>query len=188
MTDQTALSPNAVTIRPAKAADELVIARLWGQLMAEMCALDARQPRPSPGADRLYAGRLVQSLSDEFTCVFVAEHSKEYGKPSCVVGYVLAALISGSDLFVSDVSGFIVDLYVDQKVRRGGVGRLLVISATGWLQSRGVMSIALNVDSENTVGQTFWKSLGGTPRQTRMHIDLRDDLTDATRDQQGVRS
>ena len=64
-------------IRVAAAADENALGTLWAQLMNEMRQLDPHQPMPIANARRHYAGRVIRSLNDPHTRVFVAQHEHD---------------------------------------------------------------------------------------------------------------
>ncbi len=157
---------DSLIIRPAVVADELAIARLWSYLMAELVRLDARQPRPTPGAERVYAARVVSTLDDPDTRVLIAESSGH------VCGFILGAQIGQSDLFQPIHTGFIADLYVESGARRSGMGRALVEALRTWFVERGIERIALNVDSANTAGIAFWAAQGAHNSQIKMQIEL----------------
>lgn len=155
-------------IRVAAAADENALGTLWAQLMNEMRQLDPHQPMPIANARRHYAGRVIRSLNDPHTRVFVAQHEHD------VLGYVLGALLDTSDLFAGGREGFIVDLYVLPTARRAGVGGALVAALREWFVEQGALQIVLNVDSANAAGRAFWQALGGSEYQIKMRIDLPD--------------
>jgi len=155
-------------IRVAAAADENALGTLWAQLMNEMRQLDPHQPMPIANAGRHYAGRVIRSLNDPHTRVFVAQHEH------AVIGYALGALLDTSDLFAGGREGFIVDLYVLPTARRAGVGGALVAALREWFVEQGALQIVLNVDSANAAGRAFWQALGGSEYQIKMRIDLPD--------------
>ena len=134
--------------------------------MAELERLDVRQPRPTPGAERVYAARVIASLDDPGTRVLVAESDGHVG------GFILGALIGQSDLFQPIKSGFIADIYVESSVRRLGIGRGLVESLRVWFAECSVARIALNVDSANAAGIAFWTALGARKDQIKMQIEM----------------
>ncbi len=65
-------------------------------------------------------------------------------------------------------SGYITQLYVDPEHRRHGVGRELVEFMLGWLASRGVTNVLLNVVAGESTADQFWRAQGFAPRRTRM--------------------
>ena len=52
------------------------------------------------------------------------------------------------------------DLFVEPALRRRGVGRALVESATRWARSRGARRLQVHVSSKNPLGQAFWRDQG----------------------------
>jgi ribosomal protein S18 acetylase RimI-like enzyme len=57
-------------------------------------------------------------------------------------------------------TGHIVRLAVRQDVRRHGIGTRLMHDALAWLSQRGVRSLSLNTQAENSQSQAFYRALG----------------------------
>lgn len=167
MTDLRPFDSPPFLIRRAQPTDEASIGALWAEMIAELHALDPRQPQPVPNAATIYAARLVQVLDDPDTCVFVAERA------GVVIGYTLGALVDlQSDLFAPVTSGLIVDLCVTRIARRNGIGRALVAELMNWFKLKQAAYVELNVASANVPGRAFWTSVGGADAQIRMRIEL----------------
>ena len=65
-------------------------------------------------------------------------------------------------------AGYITQFYVAPAHRRHGVGKLMCDYVVGWLASRGIASVQLNVELDNPEGNAFWQSQGFVPLRLRM--------------------
>jgi GNAT superfamily N-acetyltransferase len=71
-----------------------------------------------------------------------------------VIGYVGASV--HPTLYANGLVGWIEELIVDPRQRRGGVGRLLVCAAEGWIKAQGAVMVAL---ATRRAGE-FWSAVG----------------------------
>jgi ribosomal protein S18 acetylase RimI-like enzyme len=162
---QDVMDAAGVVIRPVEPKDKAAIAQLWQALVEYHVQIDARQPKPVPGAARRYASRLIEQRDDPYTRTFVAQVDGR------VVGYVLGAVVDlHADLFEQADSGFIADIFVDPGYRRHGIGRRLVEAINAWFQVQGVRYTELQVAAANGAGIAFWESVGGQPVMVRMQV------------------
>jgi ribosomal protein S18 acetylase RimI-like enzyme len=152
-------------IRPATRADEAALGRLGGALMRQHHASDPRRfilvERPEEGYGRF----LVSQLGDSDHLVLAAEHSKE------VVGYVFAGIEPTSWRDLRGPCGFIHDVYVDEKVRRQGIGEGLVRAAIEWVHSRRMAQVVLWSKSGNDSAQRMFLKLGFRGTMVEMTLD-----------------
>lgn len=109
---------------------------------------------PGDDPESGYAWFLRSQLAEEATAVFVAEQG------GTVIGYVFAALepISWKDL--RDACGFIHDIAVDERGRRGGVATALLDAAIAWLRSRGAPRVVLWTAERNPAAQQLFDKFG----------------------------
>jgi ribosomal protein S18 acetylase RimI-like enzyme len=153
------------------AADADELGQLWESLVRYHRALDDRLPEVGGGGSEAYVRRLVDQIGDTHTQVFVAEANGN------VVGFVFGLIVDLlPEMFVQETGGFLADIYVDESVRRQGVGRRLVAALVNWFRSRGVSYLELYVASRNEAGQRFWESIGASDLMIRMRADLKGDL------------
>jgi aminoglycoside 6'-N-acetyltransferase I len=75
-------------------------------------------------------------------------------------GFVEAALRSRADGCDSTPVGYIEGWYVDEDVRRFGVGRTLVAAAEAWARSRGCRQMASDAELWNDVSHQAHGALG----------------------------
>jgi aminoglycoside 6'-N-acetyltransferase I len=94
-------------------------------------------------------------LGSESEAVFVAERPE-----GGLCGFVEAALRSRADGCDSTPVGYIEGWYVDEDVRRRGVGRALVEAAEAWAVSKGCRQMASDAELWNDVSHQAHGALG----------------------------
>ncbi|MBI5833147.1 MAG: GNAT family N-acetyltransferase [Armatimonadetes bacterium] len=157
----------AVNIHVAVADDSDVrdLARLHHEHLLFHVPFD---PRYRPLPPRNYEGVYQELLRDPLAHVLLA---REGG--GAAVGFVSLRLHSeatrpsGPSWLPSrrrppkaTGSATLVDLYVAETHRRGGVGSALVGAAMAWFRSRGVADVNLGVMAHNDAGRAFWRRMG----------------------------
>ena len=144
-----------MTIRPATRADLPTLGRLGALLLRTHYDFD-RQRFLAPGDDveAGYAWFLGTQLGQEDVAVFVAERDGE------VVGYVYAGIEPHSWKELRDEAGFIHDIVVDERGRRGGVATALLERAIEWIRTRGVPRVVLWTAERNDAAQRLFAALG----------------------------
>jgi GNAT superfamily N-acetyltransferase len=155
-----------LTIRPATASDQDALGRYGAALMRQHHASDPKRfiqvERPEAG----YGRYLVSQLPDRDSLVLVAEQSGQ------VVGYVYADIEPTSWKDLRGPCGFVHDVYVDESVRRHGVGRELVRAAVDWVRSRGMSQVVLWSKTGNDSAQRLFAALGFRSTMVEMTFDL----------------
>jgi len=95
-----------------------------------------------------------QRTLGRFTNVFIAEKDQE------IIGFALCRLkrlpAHMSGLMVGELS----DIWVSPKVRRGGIGKILVAMVINWLQKNGARSVEVQVLKDNAPAQAMFESFG----------------------------
>jgi ribosomal protein S18 acetylase RimI-like enzyme len=144
-----------LTIRPATRADLPTLGRLGALLLRTHYDFDP-QRFLAPGGDveQGYAWFLGTQLGQEDVAVFVAEREGE------VVGYVYAGVEPHSWKELRDEAGFIHDIVVDERGRRGGVATALLERAIAWLGGRGVPRVVLWTAERNDAAPRLFAALG----------------------------
>ena len=64
------------------------------------------------------------------------------------------------DQYTCDDIGYLLGLFVDEKLRRKGFGKELVRSAEVWCKEKHLMSMSLNVGSVNSGALALYESMG----------------------------
>lgn len=142
-----------VTIRRAKPEDNRTIAMLWMEMISDHIDRDPRF-EVNEDAEETYAEYARGMLDNPDTAVFLAEEEGES------VGYVLALVLDNPPVFQLGRYGFVGEMVVTCKHRRGGIGRMLWDRARRWFKRKGVSVVQLNVSESNLEGKAFWKSVG----------------------------
>jgi GNAT superfamily N-acetyltransferase len=147
--------PTSSTIRLAASADLPALGRLGATLMRTHHDFDP-QRFMDPGTDPAdgYAWFLGRQLKDDDVVIFVAEQQGE------VVGYVYAGLEPISWKELRDACGFIHDVVVDERARRGGTATALIEAAVEWLRERGAPRVMLWTAEQNPGAQQLFARLG----------------------------
>ncbi len=109
---------------------------------------------------------ICASMSDE---AFVAEQS---GGDLC--GFVEVAIRSRADGCDSGPVGYIEGWYVNEDVRRLGVGRKLIEAAEAWARSNGCRQMASDAELWNDVSHEAHQALGY--EETARLVHFRKDL------------
>ena len=144
-----------MTIRLATPADLPALGRLGALLMRTHYEFDP-QRFMSAGTDAAdgYAWFLERQLKDSNVVVYVAEHEGE------VVGYVYAGIEPISWKELRDECGFIHDVVVDERGRRGGTATALIDKAMEWMRERGMPRVMLWTAEKNAGAQQLFSRLG----------------------------
>lgn len=154
-----------MTIRPATPADQAALGRYGAALMRQHHASDPRRFILVENPEAGYGRFLVSQLADPDYVVLVAERA------GGVVGYVFAGLEPLSWRELRGPCGFIHDVYVDESVRREGVGRDLLQAAIDWLHAKGMSQVVLWSKSQNSGAQHLFAGIGFRPTMIEMTLD-----------------
>jgi ribosomal protein S18 acetylase RimI-like enzyme len=154
-------SVSPLAIRAATHSDLASVVRLAMELGAQHEGYDARRFRLTAfGATRealeaTYERYFRDELGRDEVALFVAD-SATLG----VVGYVYGRIEGPSFVELCDTTGWIHDVFVDERARGRAVGGRLVKAAIEALRSRGAPEIMLSVSPKNTAGQALFHRLG----------------------------
>jgi aminoglycoside 6'-N-acetyltransferase I len=105
--------------------------------------------------DEQQAREMEEIRGSDWDEVFLAERP---GSGLC--GFLEASLRSRADGCDSTPVGYIEGWYVDEDVRRRGVGRALVQAAEAWARSRGCRQMASDAELWNDVSHQAHGALG----------------------------
>src|SRR4051812_11028645 len=120
-----------VTIRAAEARDLAAVSVLAGMLVRQHHDFDAQRFMLIPNVEAGYARFFKSQLPDPEVLILVAEWGNE------VVGYAYARLEPRDWNNLLDACGALHDIFVDERLRRQGVARLLVDAVRDGLRERG---------------------------------------------------
>lgn len=76
------------------------------------------------------------------------------------------------DQFTCDETGYVLQVYVEERLRRRGLGKALMRSAEEWCRKKGLFSLTLNVGSVNETAKQLYRSAGLSPRTVVMQKRL----------------
>jgi len=94
--------------------------------------------------------KLLQDVN--LGCAWIVEQGTE------VAGYVL--LTFNYDLEFGGYEGLITDLFLREKFRGRGTGRLMIERVEAHCRANGISTVELQVEIENTSAQSFYNKLG----------------------------
>jgi ribosomal protein S18 acetylase RimI-like enzyme len=77
------------------------------------------------------------------------------------------------DQFTCEGTGYLLGLFVNEELRRRGIGRALVGCAEEWCAANDLFSLTLNVGSSNSHAKSFYEHLGFGDRSAVMRRRLR---------------
>jgi ribosomal protein S18 acetylase RimI-like enzyme len=98
--------------------------------------------------------------------IFVAEDE------SCTfVGYLFVG--ESSDILTGLSFGFVYDIFVEEKHRGKGIGKMFLIKAESYCREKGYSRIALMVSAANNSATRLYDSLGFKPEQIYMGKELK---------------
>lgn len=133
---------DGVTVRLATDADveawSAQRAKLWPQLDAHEHAVEAVQWIAEPSTDALLAVASDGSL----------------------LGFAEVGLRSYAEGCETSPVGYVEGWYVDESVRRSGVGRALIRAAEDWARSKGCSEMASDTEVHNVASQEAHERLG----------------------------
>jgi len=158
---------DAIAIRPALESDLPVLGRLGALLIETHYRFDPQRfMAPGDQTAEGYAWFLGTQLREDDVVVLVAERN------SSVVGYVYAGLEPQSWKELREACGFIHDVAVDERVRRGGVATALIGAAAEWLRAHGAPRVVLWTAHQNEGAQRLFERLGFRRTMVEMTREL----------------
>jgi ribosomal protein S18 acetylase RimI-like enzyme len=157
----------AIAIRRATKADLPALGRLGALLLRTHYQFDSQRfMAPGSNPDEGYAWFLGTQLRDKDVVVLVAE------KQAAVVGYVYAGLEPQSWKELREACGFIHDVVVDERGRRGGVATALIEAAAAWLREQGAPRVILWTAQPNEAAQRLFERVGFRRTMVEMTREL----------------
>jgi ribosomal protein S18 acetylase RimI-like enzyme len=145
---------STITIRPATHKDLLSVAMLAGKLVRLHHAFDPLRYFVTDDVEGAYRAWFGKELGRAAVVLLVAESEGE------IVGYVYGRLEGRDWNQLLDACGAIHDLWVEERVRRGGVARLLIGAAIDELEAKGAPRVVLHTAVQNTTAQQLFEQLG----------------------------
>ena len=154
-------------VRRATEADLPALGDLGGLLMQVHHQFDDKRFM-TPGADpaKGYASFLGGELDDDSVAVFVADQRGH------VLGYVYAGIEPQSWKELREEAGFIHDVAVIERGRRGGVATALIEAVFDWFRERQVPRVLLWAAEQNRDAQRLFANRGFRRTMVEMTKEL----------------
>jgi ribosomal protein S18 acetylase RimI-like enzyme len=153
-------------VRSAEPRDVPALGRLGAALVRLHHQWDAlRFIAPTASVEQGYGRYLRGQMDEERSIVIVAALPES---PDDVAGYCYGAMRGHDWEMLLASHGAIHDVYVDERARRRGVGRALVLAACAALEAKGAPRVLLNTATANREGRALFESVGFRATMTEM--------------------
>jgi ribosomal protein S18 acetylase RimI-like enzyme len=145
-------------VRPAEPRDVPTLGRLGAALVRLHHRWDAlRFIAPSANVEQGYGRYLRGQMGERDSVVLVAALPES---PDDVVGYCYGAMRGHDWEMLLAAHGAIHDVYVEERARRRGVARALVLAACAALEDKGAPRVLLSTATANDAGQALFRRVG----------------------------
>jgi aminoglycoside 6'-N-acetyltransferase I len=149
------ISLSQVNIRRAQSADRVEHARMRAALWPDADAADL-------------ADELEEFLSDPDQVAFVAERDDQR-----LCGFAEASVRKSANGVDEAPCAFLEGWWVDEDVRRSGVGRALVAAVEAWAKGRGFTELGSDALLDNTLSHHAHAALGFEERERVIYFRKR---------------
>jgi GNAT superfamily N-acetyltransferase len=102
----------------------------------------------------LYKKFVTKRIQARNATVFVAELNEK------TIGHIIVFIDKLPPIYVHDKQGYIGEIFVDEKYRRKGVGRELLIAGEKWAKKKGLFSLGLTVFVTNETALSAYRKFG----------------------------
>lgn len=89
------------------------------------------------------------------------------------IGFCLVRIQKPYAVYAPEKIGYIVDMYIEPKFRRFGLGAKMLKKVVESLRKKNIRHIELFVDVRNTIGFNAWRKYGFRPTLIRMRKNLK---------------
>jgi RimJ/RimL family protein N-acetyltransferase len=161
----------AFVVRPATEADLPALARLGARLARMHHRFDPRRFFVVPDMEEGYAWWLGKERRNRKAVVLAAVRRSRNGRDT-IVGYAYGRIEPRDWNSLRDACGVGIDLMVEPKARRSGVGAALVEALCAALAERGAPRVVIGVASRNAQAQEVFSGLGFRPTMVEMTREL----------------
>jgi GNAT superfamily N-acetyltransferase len=164
-------APPPVELRPATAADLPACARLGARLSRMHHRLDPRRFFAPPDLEAGYRWWLGKERRSRRAVVLAAVARDPRGREA-VVGYAYGRLEPRDWNTLRDACGEGVDLFVEPRWRRRGLGARLVEALAGALAARGAPRLVIQVAARNPAAARAFARMGFRPTMLELTREL----------------
>jgi GNAT superfamily N-acetyltransferase len=158
-------------VRLATEADLPALARLGARLARMHHQLDRRRFFVVPGMEKGYAWWLGKERKNRRAVVLAAVCPGRGGRET-VVGYAYGRIEPRDWNSLREMCGVGIDLMVEPRARKMGVGRALVEALAAALAKRGAPRVVIQVATLNPRAQEVFAGLGFRPTMVEMTREL----------------
>jgi len=160
-----------VLVRQATRSDLPALARLGARLARMHHRIDARRFFVVPGMEEGYAWWLGRERRNRRAVVLAAVRAGRGGREA-IVGYAYGRIEPRDWNSLRERCGVGIDLMVEPRARRQGVGQALVAALAAGLAERGAPRVVIQVASGNPEAQAAFARLGFRPTMLEMTREL----------------
>lgn len=154
-----------VSIRRADLADRDSIMVLWKRLMEFHAPLDPYFAMTEDAPEKFHSF-LTDNLQQSDKIVMVAEINHK------IIGYMMGMIMTSPPVFKMQKYGEITDAFVDDRLRKQGMGEKLFSKMKAWFAAQGLHRIDINAAAKNPISNKFWKKMGFAPYLNHMHFTI----------------
>jgi ribosomal protein S18 acetylase RimI-like enzyme len=77
-----------------------------------------------------------------------------------IVGFINGKIEKRLPIFIEGKIGFISGIFIEEKYRRKGIGKLFINELTKWFKSKKIKNVELQVHLKNQIGLDAWEKYG----------------------------
>lgn len=165
------MSDRPLLVREATESDLPALARLGARLARMHHRLDPRRFFVVAGMEKGYAWWLGKERKNRNAVVLAAIREGRGGRES-VVGYAYGRIEPRDWNSLRETCGVGIDLMVEPRARKAGVGGALVEALSAALKERGAPRVVIQVASLNPRAQAVFAGLGFRPTMVEMTREL----------------
>ncbi|MGF7056735.1 GNAT family N-acetyltransferase [Brassicibacter mesophilus] len=141
------------------------LVRLWGKLSNYHKNFDD-YIMPSSYWKEYMRDYFANDMDKQNKITFIAKNDNIYA------GFIKAEIRTAPEIFGGSRSGYISELFIEEKYRGNGLALTLMEKAISWVKSKDADSIRLNVNSENLRAIRFYEKLGFKEVNKTLRLDI----------------
>jgi RimJ/RimL family protein N-acetyltransferase len=155
-----------ITVRPARPEDAEALGRMGAALVRQHHGFDPLRFMLTDDVEAGYRWWLGKEMKSKKAVVLVAEQDGE------VIGYTYGTIEERDWSTLRDRCGGLHDIWVDEKARRTGAGRMLAEATVQRFAELGMPRVILMSAAKNEGAQRFFARLGWRPTMVEMTREI----------------
>ena len=152
-------------IRRATLNDVEAIVKLNEQLANYHRKID-KYYKPGSETRKVFRKYLLKIIRKRNVKIMVAEIDNK------IIGYFIGKIEKAKPFIIPKKIGKISDVFVEEKYRRFGIGKIMFDELVQWFKKNKIKHIELCVDSKNEIGIKAWQKFGFKEFMKKMRLDL----------------